>query len=96
MTRYCGLALKLTPDLNIEDTLSQFAETYFGAIRAVQIDEYQFDIDNGLNNLRAIIKPEQGLIAFCCRYERDVPRTEAKLEKFIELNQLNPVLCIHD
>lgn len=36
----------------------------------------------GLNDVRAVIKPEQHWIAFCCSYQRDLVATEGKVLSF--------------
>ncbi len=88
MTKYCETALKLDPSLDVQKTLSSFASEHFHAPQAFKIDDYQFDVDNAMNDLRAVLKPEIGLITFCCRYEKDIPRIERKLNEFIEANGL--------
>lgn len=82
MTTYCELALKIEPSLDVEQTLSLFAVEQFNGREAVPIDSTQYNVDNGLNDLRAVLKPEIGLITFCCRYSQDVPRAESKVLAF--------------
>ncbi len=84
MTTYCDIAWKITPNLDVEDALSKFAVEYFSARCAVQIDDYQYNIDNGLNDLRAVLKPELELITFCCRYSKDVAETEEMVRAFAD------------
>lgn len=88
MTMYCELALKITPELNVEAILTLFAVEHFNGREAVSIDSTQYGVDNGLNDLRAVLKPEAGIIAFCCRYSRDVARTEAKVLEFSQKHNL--------
>ncbi|WP_067099075.1 hypothetical protein [Marinomonas atlantica] len=68
MTTYCELALKIEPGLDVKQTLSLFAVEQFNGREAVPIDSNQYNVDNGLNDLRAVLKPKIGLITFCCRY----------------------------
>jgi hypothetical protein len=85
---YCKFAWKISDDLSVKDALNQFANGYFDAQTAAQLDEYQYVVDNGMNDLRAVIKPERHLITFCCRYKKDVPRTEDIVKKFAYENDL--------
>ncbi len=88
MTTYCELALKMKPGLDVERTLSLFAVEQCNAREAVPIDSTQYNIDNGLNDLRAVLKPEIGLITFCCRYSQDVPGAESKVQAFSQKHDL--------
>ena len=88
MTTYCQLALKVDPELDVQETLSMFAVEHYNGREAVQIDSTQYGVDNGMNDLRAVLKPEEGLIAFCCRYEQDVARVEAKVLEFSQKHSL--------
>lgn len=84
MTIYCDIAWKITSNLDVEDALSKFAVKYFNARCAVQIDDWQYGIDNGLNDLRAVLNPELGLITFCCRYSKDVAKTEEMVRVYAD------------
>lgn len=88
MTIYCNSAWKLEDDLDQNVLLTKFAQEYFKAREAVQIDAYQYSVDNGLNDLRAVIKPDLHLIAFCCRYKKDVQRTDTIVREFAVKNGL--------
>lgn len=70
------------PNLDVEDALSKFSMEYFNTRCAFQIDDYQYNIDNGLNDLRAVLKPELELITFCCRYSKDVAKAEEMVWAF--------------
>ena len=91
MTTYCLMAIKLDQESDQIELLSQFAIEHYNARQAVQIDPYQFGVDNGMNNLRAVLKEELGLITFCCRYEKDVEKTEAKIQAFCQKYKLESV-----
>ncbi len=82
MTFYCQSAWKLKDDVDEKVLLTLFAKEHFKALEAVQIDTYQYGVDNGLNDLRAVLKPELNLITFCCRYEKDVQRIETIIRQF--------------
>lgn len=88
MTTYCKLALKLDPELDVQEILSLFAVEHYSAQQAVQIDSTQFVVDNGMNDLRATLKTEEGFIIFCCRYEQDIARTETKILQFSQKHNL--------
>ena len=82
MTFYCKSAWKLKDDADEKVLLTLFAKEYYKAREAVQIDIYQYGVDNGLNDLRAVLKPELNLITFCCRYEKDIERIESIVRQF--------------
>ncbi len=88
MTVYCRYALKIDSDMTVESVLTRFAVEHFNAREAVQIDARQYSVDNGMNDLRAVIKEEQQLITFCCRYEKDVTRTESMVLAFAKAHDL--------
>ncbi|TYL46998.1 hypothetical protein [Marinomonas sp. IMCC 4694] len=91
MTTYCSTAIKLSSESDSIGLISQFAIEHYNARQAVQIDQYQFVVDNGMNDLRAVLKEELGLIALCCRYEKDVEKTEAKIQAFCQKYKLESV-----
>ncbi|QSX34472.1 hypothetical protein JYB87_04270 [Shewanella avicenniae] len=88
MTVYCQYAFQLQPDMQVERILTQFAIEHFDGRQAVKIDEYQYGVDNGMNDLRAVIKEERQLITFCCRYAKDVARTESMVLAFAKAHDL--------
>ena len=92
MTIYCKSAWKLEDDFDQNMLLTKFAQEYFKAREAVQIDAYQYSVDNGLNDLRAVIKPDLHLITFCCRYKKDVQRTDTIVRQFAVKNGLDVML----
>ncbi len=91
MSVYCKVALLLSDKVDSHNLLSQFAVETFGAREAVRIDERQFGIDNGMNDVRAVLKEDKNLITFCCRYEKDLQRTEDKIHHFAQLYDLQIV-----
>lgn len=88
MTVYCDCVWKVGADMDAHTLLTQFAQEHFNAQEAVPIDAYQYGIDHGLNDVRAVVKHEQQWIAFCCRYQQDVNATETKVLAFAQAQGL--------
>ncbi|MEZ8100253.1 hypothetical protein [Vibrio bivalvicida] len=84
--RHCKVALVITKQMNIREVLDQLARTKFKANCAVQFewDQSQFSVDNGMNNIRAVISKERKLILFCCRYPQYVDMVEELLTEFAD------------
>ncbi len=82
----CQIALVITPKMDIEAVLTQLSRAKFNAEHAVQYewDKNQFCIDNGMNNIRAVISKERKLILFCCRYPQYVDIVEELLTEFAD------------
>ncbi len=91
MSTYCKIAILVNDDANIQMLLTAFAWEYFNASRAVKIDNHRWGIDNGMNNVRAVIRNDGTIIAFCCRYQRDVQMTEDKVQRFSQAHDLQLV-----
>jgi hypothetical protein len=66
--------------------LNTMAVTKFKAEKAIWLDNGNVNIDAGLNDVRALISEEVGLIKFCCRYTRDFPRVESLISDFVHEN----------
>lgn len=81
---YCKTALIVTEEMNTRSVLDQLAQTRFNAPCAVQCEwnESQFVIDNGMNNIRAVIDSERGLILLHCRYSPYVDICEELIKQF--------------
>ena len=81
----CQTALVITKEMDIKAILNQLSRATFNAEHAVQCewDHNQFVVDNGMNNIRAIIDSKKGLILFHCRYPHYVGVVEGLLTKFI-------------
>ncbi|MGR2821685.1 hypothetical protein ABMX69_10990 [Vibrio vulnificus] len=81
---YCKNALVIAPEMNIRDVLNLLSRAKFHAGRAVQCEsnKNQFMIDNGMNNVRAVINREVGLILFNCRYEQYIKGMDIVIEDF--------------
>lgn len=81
---YCKTALIVTEQMNTRAVLDQLAQTKFNAPCAVQCEwnESQFVIDNGMNNIRAVIDSERGLILLHCRYSPYVDIGEELIKQF--------------
>lgn len=78
------MALVITKQMNIREVLDQLARTKFKATCAVQFewDQNQFSIDNGMNNVRAVIDEKRKLILFCCRYPHYIDIAEDLVSDF--------------
>tara|TARA_R110001583_G_scaffold188684_1_gene351037 strand:+ start:13482 stop:13811 length:330 start_codon:yes stop_codon:yes gene_type:complete len=84
---YCSLAIQIEAPKKAIDILSAFACEQFNARNAYQLDERQFVIDGGLNDLRAIQQDDVITYGFFCRYVKDLHRTEVKIQIFAK-NQI--------
>jgi len=68
---------------SVMQIIDKIAVTKFKAQKAICLDNGNFNIDGGLNDVRAVISEEFGLIKFCCRYARDIPRVELLISDFV-------------
>ncbi len=91
MSTYCKIAILVNDDADIQMLLTACAWEYFNSSRAVKIDTRQWGIDNGMNNVRAVIRNNGTIRAFCCRYRRDVQMTEDKVQRFSQAHDLQLV-----
>ncbi len=91
MSTYCKVAILIDDNVDIQKLLTALAYECYNASRAVKIDSRQWGIDSGMNNVRAVIRNENTVIAFCCRYQRDVQMTEDKVQRFSLAHQLQLV-----
>lgn len=80
--RYCKSALMIENPSKLLEILTKLASSQFRSSEALPLDDHQFNIDAGMNDVRAIWNPEKSLITFCCRYESDVVTTEKKIQRF--------------
>lgn len=87
---YCGSALKIKAPASASEVLSAFAKEQCNASQAHSLDGRQFNIDAGLNDLRAIQQDNPDIFGFFCRYQNDVNRTEVKIHAFAKDH---PVEC---
>lgn len=80
----CSKALIITQQMNIRKVLNNLSKTKFNGQRAVQCESSkdQFSIDNGMNNVRAIINSEKTHVTFFCRYTHYVDIIDSILEEF--------------
>ena len=53
---------------SIFQVLNNMAITKFKAHRATSLSNCNVNIDGGLNDVRAVLSDQIGLIKFCCRY----------------------------
>ncbi len=84
MSTYCKTAISISDDVDSQTLLTKLAIECFGAREAVPVDSRQYVIDAGMNDVRAVVNEEKSLIAFCCRYKNDVPKTEEKIQRFAQ------------
>jgi len=66
--------------------LNDIAVTKFKANRAVLLANGNVNIDNGLNDVRAVLSDHENVIKFCCRYTNDVSKVEALISDFVHQN----------
>jgi hypothetical protein len=85
---YCSSAIKLnkTSEWKIDEALNTLARDSFQAEAAHHINDNQYNIDAGLNDVRAIVDAEERLLCFICRYEKDIPKTTDTLAQFVFAN----------
>ncbi|EJP4176565.1 hypothetical protein NUE03_002747 [Vibrio vulnificus] len=81
---YCKTALIVTEQMNTRLVLDQLAQTMFNAPCAVQCEwnPDQFAIDNGMNNIRAVVDNDMGLILLYCRYSPYIDIGESVIKQF--------------
>jgi hypothetical protein len=81
---YCKTALIVPEQMNKRAVLDQLAQTMFNAPCAVQCEwnPDQFGIDNGMNNIRAVIDNDRGLILLHCRYSQYIDIGESVIKQF--------------
>lgn len=71
--------------MDIREVLNTLSSTKFIAQNAVQCDRKgQFYIDNGMNNVRAIINAGKTHISFFCRYPHYTKVVDTMLEEFAQ------------
>ncbi|MFT5602894.1 MAG: hypothetical protein ACI9N1_003156 [Flavobacteriales bacterium] len=71
---------------SVIQVIDKIAVAKFKAQKAICLDNGNFNIDGGLNDVRAVISEEVGLIKFCCRYTKDVHRVESLVSDFVYEN----------
>jgi hypothetical protein len=71
---YCYSALKIETPATAIKILSAFAQE--------QCCAQQFNIDGGLNDLRAVQQNNPHILGFFCRHTKDIVRTESKIRAF--------------
>ncbi len=88
MSTYCKIVILINDEADVHTLLTKFAIECFNAREAIQMSQDQFNIDAGLNDVRAVVKYESHFIAFCCRYQHDVQRIENRIQNFVRLHDL--------
>ena len=79
---YCDSALKIEKTATPSEVLSEFAKEQFNANQAHPIDGRKFNIDAGMNDLRAIQQVKPDTYGVFCRYANDVQKTQSKILDF--------------
>ncbi|CAH7233765.1 conserved hypothetical protein [Vibrio chagasii] len=81
---YCKTALIVTEQMNTRSVLDQLAQTKFNAPCAVPCEwnPEQFAIDNGMNNIRAVVDNDRGVILLHCRYSPYIEIGEVLIKQF--------------
>jgi hypothetical protein len=87
---YCSSSIVLSSNVDLHHTISLLAKEQFNAITAHQLALNEYNIDAGLNDIRAVVNSEANLIRFCCRSESDVVRFN---ERVLDFTQKHPDLC---
>jgi hypothetical protein len=87
---YCESALKIEGTANPSEILSAFAKEHCSANQAHPLDGRQFNIDAGLNDLRAIQQAKSDTYGFFCRYANDLQKVQAKIHAFAKNH---PIEC---
>jgi hypothetical protein len=55
---YCSNSLVITPNVDIHQTISLVAKEQFNAITAHHLAHNEYNIDAGLNDIRAVVNSE--------------------------------------
>ena len=84
---YCSHALVITPDADLAQIISTLAQEQFNALSAHVLDNGEYNIDGGLNDVRARVDISTRHVRFFCRYENDVHRTDEKVSNFAQNHQ---------
>ncbi|MFT7009802.1 MAG: hypothetical protein ACJAXJ_004356 [Colwellia sp.] len=79
---HCSIALKVDDLESVESTIKTFAVEQYKANSAYHLDGGMWNIDAGENDVRAIVREENSIIKFFCRYRTDVSKTEARISDF--------------
>lgn len=73
-------------EVSILQVLNNMAVTKFKAHKAILLSNGNFNIDGGINDVRAVVSDKSGVIKFFCRYIRDIPRVESLVNDFAYQN----------
>jgi hypothetical protein len=89
---YCAVAIRLKEPagLSIESLLDAFAKEEFKAQAAHHLHGNEYNIDAGLNDVRAVVDFDKQIVSLVCRYEKDLAKTERKAQDFAAKH---PLLC---
>jgi hypothetical protein len=71
---------------SVIQVIDKIAVAKFKAQKAIYLNNGNFNIDGGLNDVRAMLSEEVGIIKFCCRYSPDVSRVESLISDFVYEN----------
>jgi len=83
---YCKTTLVINQQTSAKEVLDQFARIKFQSTCAVQCEwnQAQFVVDNGMNNIRAVVDAEKGLIMLYCRYSQYIDIGDELLKQFAD------------
>lgn len=89
MAKYCKCMIDIGKE-DILTVLSNLGRQYFRAFEAHEVlgTSRDYNIDCGENDVRAIrlLDDMPNFIAFTCRYDQDLQRTENKIAQFAKEN----------
>lgn len=72
--------------------LNNLAVELFNAKHAVRLQDNEFNIDDGVNDLRAYYDVNDSNITFICGYKNQVPNFENKIRAYVSENNLKIAL----
>ena len=80
---YCHQYLKTHIPENLDSTVQLLAKEQFGSSDAYPLDNpNQYNIDDSMNDVRAITDMSNQSIRLFCRYKKDVQRFSLRIVKF--------------
>jgi hypothetical protein len=81
---YCQNNIIVNHEVDALLVLSVFAQQAFKASSINELTPCEYNIDGGLNDLRAYLDPDRKLIRFICRYDRDIKSMDRKISAFAQ------------
>ncbi len=84
------LQLQIMSDVdNFKEVINNVAIDLFHANTAVELQPGEFNIDAGINNIRAYWRSDQQVIEFICRYQKDLDITTQRIRDYGVKNNLS-------